>query len=285
MKTIILARHAKAVSHELRIPDFERSLLKRGIKDAKNIAKILKAEGIKPDLFISSPANRALETAHIFAKELQYPIQKILIKDELYNEPSADKILTLVQGVGERHSSVMIFGHNPSFDEFAAFLLKNFRKSISTSGVVGIQFNNKLWKSINKANGKLRFHEQPIHKSEKSQIYKEATRGIETKIAKQVNQIFSGIDKQAADKISDLVSEHSRKLVNKFLKASKTYKVKRISNAMLKTQKPKKRTRSTAAQVSGKKKATNQEENKAPLKSKKIAQTNPSVKSTAKPKK
>jgi phosphohistidine phosphatase len=280
-KTIILVRHAKAVSNELRIPDFERSLLKKGAKDARKVSKILKADGIKPALFISSPANRALETAHIFAKELQYPVQKILIKDELYDSPSTLKFLKLVNGMNERYSSIMIFGHNPSFEEFASFFIKNFRKNIPTSGVVGIQFRNKLWKAINKGDGKLKFHEQPIHKSERNQIYKQARGGIETKLIKQVSQILSKIDKQAAGQISDEVKGYSQKLVNKFLKASKAYKVKRIKDTLVKPQTTRKRARSIAAPNREKKKISSQEEKtKRGSKSKKTnSPTNPSVKS------
>lgn len=279
-KTIILVRHGKAVKNKLRIPDFERTLLKKGAKDARKVSKVLKADGIKPNLFISSPANRALETAHIFAKELQYPVQKILIKDELYDMPSTPKFLKLINSLDERYSSILIFGHNPFFEEFATFLTKNFSESIPTSGAVCIQFSNKPWKNINKAGGKLKFLERPINKSEKNRIYKQARDGIEVKLIKQVNQILSDMDKQAAGLISDEVKGYSKKLVNKFLKASKTYKVKRLRNTLLKPQTAKKSVRSTGAPAKAKKRVAPKEEIKQGSKSKKITSpTNPSVKS------
>ena len=235
----MLVRHAKAVSRELSIPDFERSLLKKGRKDAKKIAGILKADGIKPDLLISSPANRALETAHIFGQELGYPIQKVLIKENLYNNTTTQNILDIIRETNDRYSSIMIFGHNPSFDEFISSLVKNFNQSIPPSGVVGIQMKNKIWKNVNRGTGTLQFYEYPIRKSEKNQIYKNAQNQVEGKIIRQIDQLFTEIDAEAAKKINDQITQHSKKLVNNFLKKIKTYQVKRINDDFLPTLKPK----------------------------------------------
>ena len=236
----MLVRHAKAVSRELSIPDFERSLLKKGRKDAKKIAGILKADGIKPDLLISSPANRALETAHIFGQELGYPIQKILIKENLYNDTTTQNILDMIRETNDRYSSIMIFGHNPSFDEFANYLVKNFNESIPPSGVMGIQLKNKIWKTVDRGTGTIKFYEYPIRKSEKNQIYKNVQNQFEDKIIRQINQFFTEVDTDATKKINDQIKQYSKKLVNNFLKKIKTYQVKRINEDFLPTLKPKK---------------------------------------------
>jgi phosphohistidine phosphatase len=240
MKSIMFVRHAKAVSRELSIPDFERSLLKKGRKDAKKIAGILKADGIKPDLLISSPANRALETAHIFGQELEYPIQKILIKENLYNDTTTQNILDIIRETNDRYSSIMIFGHNPSFDEFISSLVKNFNESVPPSGVVGIQMKNKIWKNVNRGTGTLQFYEYPIRKSEKNQIYKNARNQVEGKIIRQIDQLFTEIDADAAKKINDQITQYSKKLVNNFLRKIKTYRLKRINKDFLPTLKSKK---------------------------------------------
>lgn len=229
MKTIILVRHSKAVSRELDIPDFERSLIKKGKKDAKKVAGILKGDSIQPDLLISSPANRALETAHIFAKELSYPVQKIVIKDTLYNDNSPQKILEMVREIDDKYSSIMIFGHNPSFDEFAQLLDSKFKESISTSGVVSFQFKNKLWKTISKGKGQLQFYEYPLRKLEKGEIYKNVREQIEVKMISEVKQILAEIDPDITKKINKEIDQYCKKLINKFLNSTKTYKVKRIS--------------------------------------------------------
>ena len=73
MKTIYLVRHGKAVSRELDIPDYERSLVDKGEKNSVKMAQLLKDKDLSADLFISSPANRALETAKIFTRVFNYP--------------------------------------------------------------------------------------------------------------------------------------------------------------------------------------------------------------------
>ena len=96
MKTLYLVRHAKAISQELGVNDFKRSLSKQGRDDAVAMSKRLWKKGIAPDLLLSSPADRALETAHIFAEQFDYPVQRILLKDEIYDE-DADVVRELLK--------------------------------------------------------------------------------------------------------------------------------------------------------------------------------------------
>ena len=44
----------------------------------------LAKRNVKPDLILSSPARRALKTAEIIAKELDYEIKDIVVDDRLY---------------------------------------------------------------------------------------------------------------------------------------------------------------------------------------------------------
>ena len=99
MKTLFLVRHSKAVTRKANLPDFRRALVKAGEKKSTSMAKKLKKEGVLPDLIISSTANRALETAHLFAQNLDYPTHEILVKDALYNEMSPEALLYLVRQV------------------------------------------------------------------------------------------------------------------------------------------------------------------------------------------
>ena len=78
MKTLYIVRHAKAIVRGTGIPDFDRSLAERGIKDARKMSKRQAKAGAEPQLLISSPAKRAIETARIFAKRLDYPKKAIV---------------------------------------------------------------------------------------------------------------------------------------------------------------------------------------------------------------
>jgi len=76
---------------------------------------------VTPDLLLSSPANRALHTATIFAREMQIPLSKLKVNETLYFS-SENEILSLVKDTRPEVSSLMIFGHNPTFTNFAIFL-------------------------------------------------------------------------------------------------------------------------------------------------------------------
>ena len=71
MKTLYIVRHAKSSWDNLSIDDFDRPLNKKGLKDAPKMAKHFADTYQRPDLIISSPARRALETAENFAEKLK----------------------------------------------------------------------------------------------------------------------------------------------------------------------------------------------------------------------
>jgi phosphohistidine phosphatase len=70
MKTLFIVRHAKSSWTYKGIEDIDRPLKKRGIKDAHLMSKFLCKKIEKPDVFVTSSANRALHTAIIFVKNL-----------------------------------------------------------------------------------------------------------------------------------------------------------------------------------------------------------------------
>ena len=56
MKTLLLLRHAKSSWKQPSAGDHERKLKKRGRKDAGKAGQLLTAEGLLPDLILSSTA-------------------------------------------------------------------------------------------------------------------------------------------------------------------------------------------------------------------------------------
>src|SRR5205085_6869527 len=72
MKTLFLIRHAKSSWDDTALPDKDRPLGDRGRRDAPKMGKRLAKRDVKPDLILSSPATRALKTAEIIAKKLDY---------------------------------------------------------------------------------------------------------------------------------------------------------------------------------------------------------------------
>src|SRR5437762_9041010 len=118
MKTLILVRHAKSSWDDTSLPDKDRPLNNRGKRDAPKMGERLAKRGAKPDLILSSPAKRALKTAEIIAKKLDYKRKDIVVDDRLY-AVKPDDLLGVIRKLGDKLERVMVFGHNPELTELA----------------------------------------------------------------------------------------------------------------------------------------------------------------------
>jgi len=157
MKTLILVRHAKTEPIHSKITDRERNLLNRGVNDAHMVSLKLLDKKIIPDLIISSPANRAIETAEIFADNFDYSKNKILIKELIYDHYTTNDFIKMLSKIPDKHQKVMVFGHNPSFEILAYRFTNEFNKHLPTAGLIGINFDVKSWSEIEAGKGKFLF--------------------------------------------------------------------------------------------------------------------------------
>ena len=159
-KTLYITRHAKSDWDDSSLTDFERPLKSRGEKDATMIGKILHSKDVHPYLIISSPAKRAISTAHILAGEIKYPIEKIVADEAIY-EAATSELLEIIEQLDDKLSGIMLIGHNPSFTNLANYLADVRFDNIPTCGVVAIAFDVPEWKMIIKNSGKMIFFEYP----------------------------------------------------------------------------------------------------------------------------
>ena len=71
MKRLTLVRHGQAEWKEATVADFDRPLTRRGLAEAADMARRLRVqEHDPPGLILASPAQRAVQTAEVFAREL-----------------------------------------------------------------------------------------------------------------------------------------------------------------------------------------------------------------------
>jgi phosphohistidine phosphatase len=150
-KLLHVVRHAKSSWEYDGTADIDRTLKEKGIRSAYNIARKLKLTQLIPEKILSSPANRALHTAVIFARVFEYPLSKIEINSHLY-ESSVDQILDLIRNMDDTCNSVMIFGHNPDFTDLVNHFIKASLDNIPTAGVVTLKFNTIRWQEIDRNN-------------------------------------------------------------------------------------------------------------------------------------
>jgi len=146
MKRLFLIRHAKSSWDDAALPDKDRPLNDRGRRDAPRIGERLAKRDLKPDLIVSSPAVRALETAQIIAGKLDYRRKDMVVDDRLY-AGEADDLLEVIRALGDRLKSVMIFGHNPALVELAQ-RLSSAITDMPTCAVAEFRFDTKSWSEI-----------------------------------------------------------------------------------------------------------------------------------------
>src|SRR6202011_1389572 len=139
---LYIVRHGIAIDREdpKCPPDPERYLTEEGVDKTKQVAKAIAALGITPDLLISSPYTRAMQTAEIFANALKYSKQKIRRTDLLF--PGAESSALFRELAKDKQcSSVFVFGHAPYLDELiaTAFASKRHITTLKKAGVAALQ--------------------------------------------------------------------------------------------------------------------------------------------------
>jgi phosphohistidine phosphatase len=125
----------------------ERPLLEKGIKKTRKVIRFLKDRGIKIDLMISSPAERAFQTALLVAAGIGYQEDKIQVERKIY-DGYYDRILDLIYATSNEIGSLMIIGHNPSITNLANLFLHPGIELLPTSGIVCVTFDTKRWESV-----------------------------------------------------------------------------------------------------------------------------------------
>lgn len=129
---LYLVRHGIAINREdPKCPaEAERYLTEEGIKNTREVARGVGAIAEEPDLFLSSPYVRALQTAELFASAFELSKTKIR-KTELLL-PGSD-IAALFREIAKNKDAdcVFCFGHAPHLDEVLAAVLGSKRDSTS----------------------------------------------------------------------------------------------------------------------------------------------------------
>jgi phosphohistidine phosphatase len=159
-KTLHIVRHGKSSWDYENISDIDRPLSPRGINNAYLMAKKLSERKVVPDMLLSSPANRALYTATIFARVLKIPYERINISDTIYTGYT-DNILELIRSQGNEVNQLLVFGHNPAFTALANQLMDHYLDNIPTAGIVSLSYRIDSWKELGKATPERDFFDYP----------------------------------------------------------------------------------------------------------------------------
>jgi phosphohistidine phosphatase len=146
MKRVWVMRHAKAERDGASLPDVERPLAKRGVREAAGIGRWLAAHGGPPDLLASSPAVRARETAELVAREAGYR-RKPAAWPLLYPGGAAATLAEL-RGLDDSLASVLLVTHNPHAEDLVALLAGGLRVRMATSALALLEADAEAWSAV-----------------------------------------------------------------------------------------------------------------------------------------
>lgn len=153
MKTLYLLRHAKSSWEQTGLADFDRPLNDRGRSAAPFMGEVMKLEGLGPEMILSSPAERARQTAELATKSAGLSAE-IKFKEKIY-EASPQTLLQIAQSVDDRLNSVMIVGHNPGMEGFVR-LLTGHLEPMPTAALAVIDLEISGWEQMASGSGLLR---------------------------------------------------------------------------------------------------------------------------------
>jgi len=162
MKKIILVRHGKSAWDKPFLADHDRLLAKRGLRDVSLMSERLRGRGVKPSLFLTSSATRAVETAKIIAAAFDYPEKEIVIEKNLYH-CTPEIILKYLRMQKDKFDLILVFGHNPGFNELIETLGGSI-DNLPTSGQYGFKFDTEHWSEISSDNASFWFLDFPKKK-------------------------------------------------------------------------------------------------------------------------
>lgn len=120
-RTLLVMRHAKSAWDTGAPGDFERPLAKRGERDAPRMGTWMAEEKLAPDHVVSSPAERAKQTALAVCKILDVKKKRIVWDSRIYGAGTED-LLEVLAEVPKKAETVLIVGHNPGLEFLTAYL-------------------------------------------------------------------------------------------------------------------------------------------------------------------
>jgi phosphohistidine phosphatase len=161
----MLTLHAKSSWDNPGLADYDRPLGKRGQSAAPRMGSEIAAGGLRPDLVLCSGARRTRETLALVLDELGKPIPEIVYDDTIYM--GTPKLLLallrkLPSGAGAP-KTVMIVGHNPGLEDFAAELAaegdsdarNQMAQKFPTGALAVLAFDETFWTDVAPGKGDL----------------------------------------------------------------------------------------------------------------------------------
>lgn len=138
--------------------DYDRTLKKRGKRDATRIGQWLNENDLRPDAVISSPAIRAISTAKIVCDVIGISHQDIKQEKRLYDE-GLFRVKSVLADCPNTFSQVLVVGHNPELENLITYLVNDHdlfdvEKLLPTGALARLQLPDD-WTALSQGCAKL----------------------------------------------------------------------------------------------------------------------------------
>jgi len=154
MKTLCIIRHAKT---NKTLNDLDRELLPIGIERTNKLGKYFSENNYKTDVFYTSFAKRAVQTAQIIAEHIEFPKDKIIAQESLYLT-SQEEYFDIILEQSSEVNSIMIVGHNPEITNVAQFFISDIVSYMQTGACYCFNFKTDDWTKIFTAEREVQFY-------------------------------------------------------------------------------------------------------------------------------
>jgi phosphohistidine phosphatase len=138
---VCLLRHAEAEPRGAGVTDAERQLTHDGKRDLRTLLKVAHEAGVKPEVILTSPWSRALETAKAAGEVLD--CENLIETKALLPDVLPANVWGEVRSLRPL-KEIMLVGHEPHMSRLASFLLEaplaiDFKKA----GLLRIEVQDK----------------------------------------------------------------------------------------------------------------------------------------------
>ncbi len=149
MKKVIFLRHAKSQWDFTHGPvrDRERPIKKKGIYRMQLLIEYYGEYFNNIEKVYTSPAQRALQTAKLLVKGLNWKSEILEVREELYNF-SEEPVLEFISSFNDSLNTVVLVGHNPAFESCINRLGNIDFDHLPTASFGVISFKESSWKKV-----------------------------------------------------------------------------------------------------------------------------------------
>ncbi|MFN2167340.1 MAG: SixA phosphatase family protein [Anaerolineae bacterium] len=161
MRLLTLLRHGKSDWNAAFDSDYDRPLAERGRRDSPFVGEYFADLELVPDLIVSSPAERARQTAQLFAEGAGYG-RAIRWEDRMY-AASSGELMSVLRTFPDDAEHVLMIGHNPGFEDLAARLIgadaygMALGVRLPTAAAAHIQLDVDAWNQVQANRGQLQW--------------------------------------------------------------------------------------------------------------------------------